>query len=148
MVSRSVNIIEVEVDTETGSVELTNSVLVNDIGWPIGPETVEGQMYGGAIMGYSTGATEEVVYDPSTGIRLNPNWLDYKILTILDAPPISYKMVTSRMGYGAYGSCGCGEDTCTFGSPMVIPAIYNAIGKWVDTYPPTPERVLKALGKA
>lgn len=148
MISRCLNIVEVEVDPETGGVELTNAVAVNDLGVPVGPETCEGQMYGAAIMGYSTGAIEEVVYDDLTGIRLNPNFLDYKIFTILDAPPVDCHMVTSRMGYGPYGSCGVGEDNCTFGSPMIIPAIYNAIGKWVDTYPPTPERVLKALGKA
>ncbi len=147
-ISRSINILEVEVDQETGQVEMTNAVAVNDVGIPIGPETVEGQMYGAAIMGYSTGASEEVIYDPGTGVRLNPNFLDYKISTILDAPEIDYQMVTSRMGYGAYGSCGVGEDNTTFGSPMIIPAIYNATGVWVDTYPPTPERVLKALGKA
>jgi CO/xanthine dehydrogenase Mo-binding subunit len=146
--SRCINIVEVEVDPETGKVDLTNAVCVNDVGIPIGPETVEGQMYGGAIMGYSTGSIEEVVYDPSTGIRLNPNFLDYKILTILDAPPISHHMVTNRLGYGPYGSTGVGEDNTTYCTAMTIPAIYNAIGKWVDTYPPTPERVLKALGKA
>ncbi len=147
MLSRCVNILEVEVDTETGQVDLINAVCVNDVGMPIGPETVEGQMYGGAIMGYSTGAIEEQIYDPATGRRLTPNWLDYRIHTILDAPPIDYKMVTSRMGWGPYGSAGVGEDNCTFGSAMVSAAVFNAIGKWVD-YPPTPERVLKALGKA
>ena len=147
-ISRCVNIVEVEVDPETGEVDVTNAVAVNDVGQPIGPETCEGQMYGGAIMGYSTSAIEEVIYDPSTGVRLNPNFLDYKIMTMLDAPEVKYEMVTSRMGYGPYGSCGVGEDNCTFGSAMIIPAVHNAIGKWVDTYPPTPERVLKALGKA
>jgi CO/xanthine dehydrogenase Mo-binding subunit len=148
LISRCVNIVEVEVDPETGSVDVVNAVAVNDVGQPIGPETVEGQMYGAAIMGYSTNAIEEVVYDASTGTRLNPNFLDYKIMTMLDAPEMQYEMVTSRMGYGTYGACGIGEDNCTFGSAMITPAVYNAIGKWVDTYPPTPERVLKALGKA
>ncbi len=147
-VGRSVNIVEVEVDPETGGVDVINAVCVNDVGMPISPETVEGQNYGCALMGYSTGATEEVIYDPGTGVRLNPNFLDYKIFTILDAPKIKFETVASRMGYSPYGAAGCGEDNCTFGSPMIIPAIYNAIGVWVDTYPPTPERVLKALGKA
>ncbi len=145
---RSANTVEVAVDPETGGVEILNAIAVNDVGLAIGPETVEGQMYGGAIMGYSTGGIEEVVYDPNTGIRLNPNFIDYKILTMADIPNISTVMIESRMGNGPYGSAGVGEDNCTFCSSMIIPAIYNATGVWVDTYPPTPERVLKALGKA
>jgi xanthine dehydrogenase molybdenum-binding subunit len=89
-----------------------------------------------------------VVYDASTGIRLNPNFIDYKILTMPDIPNIQAIMIENRMGNGPYGSAGIGEDNTTFCSAMAPLAIYNAIGKWVDTYPPSPERVLKALGKA
>jgi CO/xanthine dehydrogenase Mo-binding subunit len=85
-------------------------------------------------MGYSTGTYEEVVYDAATGVRLHPNFLDYRIFTLLDSPPVDCHIVTSRMGYGPYGTAGVGEDNTTFGCPMIIP--------------PTPERVLKALGKA
>lgn len=145
--SRCVNIVEVEVDPETGQVDVTNAVCANDVGQPISPETVEGQMYGAAIMGYSTGGIEETIYDSATGVMLNPNMLDYKIMTILDAPTVDYRMVTSRMGNGVYGACGVGEDNTTFGSTLIVNAVYNALGIWVDTYPPTPERVLKALGK-
>jgi xanthine dehydrogenase molybdenum-binding subunit len=144
---RSCNILEVEVDPETGGVEIVNAIAVNDVGLAIGPETVEGQIYGAAIMGYSTGGIEEQVYDASTGIRLNPNFIDYKILTNLDIPNIQPIMLESRMGCGPYGSAGIGEDNTTFCSAMAPSAVYNAIGVWVD-YPPTPERVLKALGKA
>jgi xanthine dehydrogenase molybdenum-binding subunit len=105
-------------------------------------------MYGGAIMGYSTSAIEETVYDATTGVILNPNMIDYKILTILDLPDVECHMVENRMGYAPFGMAGVGEDNCTFCRSMMIPAIYNATGVWVDTYPPTPERVLKALGKA
>ena len=139
---------EVEVDPETGGVEIVNAVAVNDVGLAIGPETVEGQIYGAAIMGYSTGGIEEQIYDPATGIRLNPNFIDYKILTMADIPNIEAIMLESRMGVGPYGCAGVGwEDNCTFCSAMAPVAVFNAIGEWVD-YPPTPERVLKALGKA
>ncbi len=146
-ISRCVNIVEVEVDPETGGVEIVNAVAANDVGLSIGPETTEGQMYGGAIMGYSTSGIEEVVYDPPTGTRLNPNFIDYKILTMADLSEVECHMIESRMGYGPYGSCGIGEDNCTFCSAMMPAAVYNATGVWVD-YPTTPERVLKALGKA
>jgi CO/xanthine dehydrogenase Mo-binding subunit len=145
--SRCVDIVEVEVDPETGGVEITNAVCVNDVGVAASPETVEGQMYGAAIMGYSTSAIEEVVYDAGTGVILNPNFIDYKIFTILDLPDVECHMVENRMGYAPFGMAGVGEDNCTFCSSMMIPAIYNATGVWIDTYPPTPDRVLKALGK-
>jgi xanthine dehydrogenase molybdenum-binding subunit len=144
---RSCNIMEVEVDPETGGYEIVNAVCVNDVGLAISPETVEGQIYGAAIMGHSTGGIEEQIYDPGTGIRLNPNFVDYKILTMADIPNIEAIMVENRIGAGPYGSAGIGEDNTTFCSAMAPCAIFNAIGKWVD-YPPTPERILKALGKA
>jgi xanthine dehydrogenase molybdenum-binding subunit len=146
-IARSVNLVEVEVDPGTGGVQVTNAVAVNDVGLATSPEGVLGQQYGGAIYGYSTSACEEIVYDSTTGVILNPNCLDYKIFTILDAPPVTPITVESRMGYAPYGMGGVGEDNCTFCSPLLLPAIYNATGVWLDEYPMTPDRILKALGK-
>ena len=58
-------------DTETGEVEVTKVVNVNDVGKAISPETVEGQMYGGTYMGVGRALTEEMVWDPQTGVLLN-----------------------------------------------------------------------------
>ena len=77
---------EVEVDTETGLIEVTKVVNVNDVGKAISPESVEGQMYGGTYMGVGRGLTEEMVWDPQTGVLLNRNLLDYKVPTIKDCP--------------------------------------------------------------
>ena len=78
---------EVEIDTETGEIEVTKVVNVNDVGKAISPESVEGQMYGGSYMGVGRALTEEMIWDPATGVLLNRNLLDYKIATIGDCGP-------------------------------------------------------------
>jgi xanthine dehydrogenase molybdenum-binding subunit len=139
---------EVEVDAETGEVDITRIVNVNDVGKVISAEGCEGQQYGGSIMAAGRGHSEEVVHDPNTGVMLNGNLLNYKIPTMLDVGPIDTILVETGMGYGPYGIVGIGEDVATIVPTLIGAAIHNAIGKWVDGFPTTPDRVLKALGKA
>lgn len=145
---RQTHFMEVEVDTETGAVEVTKVVNVNDVGKVVSWETCEGQQYGGTIMGVSRGLTEEVVYDPATGVMLNGNLLDYKIATMRDVGRIDTIAVETGMGYGPYGLVGIGEDVATVIPALLGPAVHNALGVWVDDFPITPAKVLKALGKA
>ncbi len=145
---RQAHFMEVEVDPETGEVEVTKVVTVNDVGKVINWEGCEGQAYGGAIMGVGRGRTEEMVYDERTGILLNGNLLNYKIPTLMDVGEIETIMVESGMGYGPYGSVGIGEDVATVVPVLIGPAVQNAIGVWVEGFPVTPDRVLAALGKA
>ena len=144
---RQAHFMEVEVDTETGQVDVTQIVNVNDVGKAISPETVEGQMYGGSIMGASRGIMEEMIWDPPTGVLLNRNLLDYKFATILDVGPIDTHIVETGMGHGPYGTVGVGEDVATVVPALVGPAVFNAIGKWIDDFPITPDKVLEALSK-
>ena len=144
---RQVHFMEVEVDTETGEIEVTNVVNVNDVGKVISPETCAGQQYGGTYMGVGRTLFEQVVHDPSTGVMLNGNLLDYKIATIGDCGPIKTALVETRQGYGPYGLVGIGEDIATLIPTLLSPAVYNAIGVWIYQFPITPEKVLKALGK-
>jgi xanthine dehydrogenase molybdenum-binding subunit len=137
---------EVEVDTDTGEVEITNVVCVNDVGKAMSPESTEAQQYGGMIMAASRGRSEEVLYDPSTGVKLNANLLDYKVATILDCGPIESILIESGMGYGPYGAEGIGENVADHPASLISLAVYNAIGKWVEEFPVTPEKVLKTLG--
>jgi xanthine dehydrogenase molybdenum-binding subunit len=143
---RQTHFVEVEVDPETGEVEITKVVNVNDVGKAINPEAVEGQQYGGSVMGVSRVRTEEVIYCPATGVILNGNLIDYKINTVLDCGPIDTIIVETGMGYGPYGSTGVGEDVATVVPFALYTSVHNAIGKWVDL-PTTPDKVLKALGK-
>ena len=145
---RQAHFMEVEVDTETGGVDVVQVVTVNDVGKVINWEGCEGQQYGGAYMGVGRGRSEEVVHDPMTGVMLNGNLLNYKIPTMLDIGHINTILVETGMGYGPYGLVGIGEDVATIIPALIGPAVHNAIGKWVDGYPMTPDKVLKALGKA
>lgn len=142
---RQVHFMEVEVDTETGQVEITKVVNVNDVGKVINPDSCAGQQYGGTYMGVGRALFEEVVHDPATGVMLNGNLLDYKIATIGDCGPIDTHIVETRQGYGPYGSVGIGEDVATVIPALLTPAIYNATGAWIYEFPITPRIVLKAL---
>lgn len=145
---RQAHFMEVEVDTETGEIDVTKVVNVNDVGKVISWEGCEGQQYGGTYMGVGRGKSEEVIYDPVTGVMLNGNLLDYKIATTLDIGSVDTLLVETGMGYGPYGSIGIGEDVATVMPALIMPAVYNAIGVWIDVFPITPDRVLQALGKA
>ncbi len=144
---RQAHFMEVEVDTETGEIFVTRIVNVNDVGKAINPMSCWGQQYGGSIMGVSRAKFEEVVHDPITGVLLNGNLIDYKIATMKDLGPISTILVETGMGYGPYGLTGIGEDIATVVPGLLAPAVYNAIGRWVEDFPITPDKVLKALGK-
>jgi xanthine dehydrogenase molybdenum-binding subunit len=145
---RQAHFMEVEVDTDTGQVFVTRVVNVNDVGKAISPETVEGQMYGGTLMALGRGLTEELVWDEQTGVLLNRNLLNYKYPTMNDQGPIDTVILETGMGHGPYGSCGIGEDTATVVPALLSPAVFNAIGKRIDDFPITPDKVLRALGKA
>jgi xanthine dehydrogenase molybdenum-binding subunit len=144
---RQAHFMEIEVDPDTGQIEVTRVVNVNDVGKAISPESVEGQMYGGTVMGVSRGTIEEMIWDPQTGVLLNGSLLDYKYATILDCGPIDTPFIETGLGHGPYGATGIGEANATIIPALLGPAVYNAIGRWVDDFPITPDKVLKALGK-
>jgi CO/xanthine dehydrogenase Mo-binding subunit len=144
---RQAHFMEVEVDPDTGEVEVTRVVNVNDVGKAVSPEAVEGQMYGGTILGVSRGLIEEMIWDPRTGVLLNGNLLDYKYATMLDCGPIDTAIVETELGHGPYGTSGIGEATPTIIPALLGPAVYNAIGHWLDDFPITATSVLEALGK-
>lgn len=145
---RQGHFMEVEVDTDTGEIIVTKVVNTNDVGKVINRASCEGQQYGGTYMGVGRGISEEVIHDPVTGVMLNGNLLDYKIATILDSGPIDTILVESGMGYGPYGVVGIGEDIATLVPNLLGPAVYNAIGVRIEDFPITPDKILKALGKA
>jgi CO/xanthine dehydrogenase Mo-binding subunit len=147
VMGRQAHFIEVEVDTDTGQVEVTNVVCVNDVGNIFNPEGAEGQQYGGAVMGLGRSIMEEKVFCPRSGVALNNNHIGYPIGTMNDYPPAECILNESHLGYSAYGAYGIGENVGAAMSGLSSAAIYNAIGKWVLDYPTSPDKVLKALGK-
>jgi xanthine dehydrogenase molybdenum-binding subunit len=144
---RQAHFMEVEVDTETGEIEVVKVVNVNDVGKVVSWEGCEAQQYGGSYMAVGRGRSEEVIHDPVTGVMLNGNLLDYKIATIQDIGNIDTLLVETGLGYGPYGTVGIGEDVATVVPALISPAVQNAIGAWVESFPITPDQVLKALGK-
>lgn len=145
--ARQAHFIEVEVDTETGQVEVTQVVCVNDVGHLFNPRGAAAQQYGGSIMGLGRSATEEHVYCPRTGVALNYDLIGYHLGTMNDHARARCLINESHLGYAAYGSYGLGENVGAAMSGITVSAIYNATGKWVLDYPTTPDRVLKALGR-
>jgi CO/xanthine dehydrogenase Mo-binding subunit len=143
-----VHMAEVEVDPETGKVDVTNVVNVNDLGQMIRPESCEGQMYGGYYMAWGRNMSEEIIYDASTGVRLNDNLLDYKYSLMLDSafPNVLAKEIAKDVG--EYGLVGAGEPTSTVADSLLNNAISNAIGVSMNKNPVLPQDILAALGKA
>ena len=139
---------EVEVDTETGKVEVLKLVVLNDCGTVMFASGAEAQQIGGQCMGLGEALTEEIIYDEATGVPLNFNLIDYKIPTMADMPEIEPVLMEVWKGAGEYGACGIGEGTVTCTPRAVLNAIYNAIGVRINDIPIKPEKVLVALGKA
>jgi xanthine dehydrogenase molybdenum-binding subunit len=136
---------EVEVDIELGKIHVTKIVQLNDCGTVMYATGAEAQLVGGQAMGLGEALTEEIIYDPSTGIPLNFNWVDYLIPTMLDMPEIDPVAMEVWEGAGEYGACGIGESVTTCTARAVSNAVYNATGARVDSTPFKPEKVLAAL---
>ncbi|MDR0904955.1 MAG: molybdopterin-dependent oxidoreductase [Oscillospiraceae bacterium] len=136
---------EVAVDEETGEVEILRFGVVADPGKVMRPTSLESQI--DQVMYFSQGCQllEDFVYDPKTGVRLNNNMVDYKKPGILDVPLVEREFLETRAGNAAYGSNGISHSLAN--THLVIIAIHNAIGKWVDP-PATPDVILRALDKA
>jgi xanthine dehydrogenase molybdenum-binding subunit len=136
---------DVEVDTQTGKVEIIKMVVVSDCGTVMYAPGAEGQQIGGQCMGIGETLTEEIIYDDATGIPLNFNWIDYKIPTMADFPEVEPVLLEVWKGGGEYGACGMGEGTTSCTSRAIANAIYNATGVRMDEIPFKPEKVLSAL---
>jgi CO/xanthine dehydrogenase Mo-binding subunit len=140
---------EVEVDTVTGTVTVTRYVAAHDVGRALNPFALEQQIEGGVVMALGSTLTEELLSDQATGLPLNPNMLDYKPLTIKDAPrDIKVILVEHPKEYGVFGAHGIGEPPMASPAPTITNAVYNAIGVWIQDMPITREKVLAALKSA
>jgi xanthine dehydrogenase molybdenum-binding subunit len=145
--TRAVQFIEVEVDPETGQVDVIKGAAACDVGKAFYPEGLEQQDFGGFIQGTSRVGLEEQIYDPQTGVQLTDNLIGYPIALMRDYRDVTGHIVETGGGYGPYGSTGNGETPGALAQSPIVTAVQNAIGVWVDA-PVTPMRILKALGKA
>ena len=100
-------------------------------------------------MALGAALTEQLLSDGATGLPLNPNMLDYKPLSIKDAPKdIQVILVEHPKEYGVFGSHGIGEPPMSPPAPTIAAAVYNAVGVWITDMPITREKVLAALKSA
>jgi CO/xanthine dehydrogenase Mo-binding subunit len=139
---------EVEVDVETGAVQILRLVSSHDVGRAINPMILEGQILGGAAQGLGYALTEGFHFDPRTGTALNQWFLDLKTPSILDLPDIEPVVVELGEPTHPFGAKGCSEISYVGVAPAIANAIYNAAGIRLTDLPMTPDRVLKALEEA
>ena len=135
--------VRVKVDPDTGKVKILNYVAAHDVGKAINPMLLEGQVYGGVMMGLGYALTEQVILEK--GENMNPNFRDYKILTAKDVVPIQAPVLETYDEDGPFGAKGIGEPGCVPTAPAVANAIYDAVGVRINDLPITPERILAAI---
>jgi CO/xanthine dehydrogenase Mo-binding subunit len=134
------NVAEVEVDTETGKVDVLDFVSCHDVGKAINRNSVLGQFYGGVAMGLGYGLLEE--FDYYDAVPKQVNFDEYLIPTSMDVPPIKAIIVENEDAAGPFGAKSVGEPTNELAAPAIVNAIYNATGKRICEIPATLERVL------
>ncbi len=146
--SFAAHFVEVEVDTETGYIQVLQVVPVHEFGKVIHPVAASGQIEGGIQQGIGHTLTEDFVVDPKTGRSLNPSFVDYKMPLSMDMPAIRPIMLeTAPDPGGPFGAKGVGEDPIVAIGPAIANAIFDAIGVRFRCYPITPEKVLQALAE-
>ena len=137
-------IAEVDVDDETGAVDVIRIVAAHDCGTAINPMLVEGQVEGGIAMGIGYALQEEILFD-GAGRQLNPNLTNYIVPTSLDMPEIEVYIVDNYDPTGPFGAKGVGEPTSVPTAAAIMNAIYDAVGVRLTSLPATAERVLAAI---
>ena len=135
--------VEVEVDKETGQVKILNYIAAHDVGKAINPMLLEGQIYGGGLQGIGYALGERMIFEK--GVLKNGNFLDYKMPTAKDVPPVQAVIVETDEQAGPFGAKGIGEPGLVPTAPAIANAIYDAVGVRIKDLPITPEKVLRAL---
>jgi len=147
----AVTIAEVEVDIETGKVDVVRITSGHDCGTAINPIIIENQIDLGLTMANGWVRTENFVIDGRTGVMLNPSLLDYRLITFLDMPKsedFERFYVEKPSAWGPYGAKGFSETSMTALAPAISNAIYNAIGVRIREGFISPGAILKAIENA
>ena len=138
--------VEVEVDTETGKVDLLKVVSATDVGQVIDPASLEGQLNGClGSAGLDTAIFEESVIDKTSGHLLNANMIDYKWRTFSELPALENVILESQLPTHQFRAVGVGEIATAPAPSAVLMAVSNALGCRMTQYPLTPDRILQAL---
>jgi xanthine dehydrogenase D subunit len=127
----------VDVDPELGLVKVLRVDTAQDVGKALNPESVRGQIEGGILQGVGLAIMEEMVVE--NGMIRNPNFTDYLLPTILDAPEVEALLIEKEGSWGPYGAKGVGEPPTISSTAAVAAAIRNATGKSLNRVPVRPQ---------
>ena len=141
-----VQMAHVEVDRETGIIQIKKFVAVQDQGLVINPKTCKSQIYGAVIMGIAAALFEQRITDPVTGAFVNAELTDYKLARIGDIGEIVVELYEPE-SERQRGVIGNGEPPAIAPKTAIANAVANALGVRVPVIPLTPKRVLEALKK-
>jgi len=134
---------EVEINTETGGVNVLKLTSAYDVGKAINPEMVKGQIVGGGVMGIGFALTEGLQL--KDGHILNPNFTDYRILRSCDIPEIKPIIVESNEPTGPFGAKGIGEGSMVNVASAISNAVCHATGVRMTELSITPEKILQGI---
>ncbi|MFH1501405.1 MAG: xanthine dehydrogenase family protein molybdopterin-binding subunit [Candidatus Eisenbacteria bacterium] len=136
-----------EIDRETGKMEVLKTALAVDVGKAINPDLVKGQITGGLLQGLATVLYEDMRFDEK-GRMLNPNFTDYKIPTSVDTPRETIPIIIEvPQPDGPFGARGVGEHTMIPAAPMIANAVEDALGIRLTSMPITAEKVALAVAR-
>ena len=139
------HVYEVEIDVDTGAVEVMEVWAAHDVGRAINPKAVEGQIQGGIAQGLGYTLLEELLWD--NGVLINPSMMDYKLPGAADLPYAVHPLIIEMPDKSApFGAKGVAEICCIGVAPGVRNAIKNAAETNIYEIPVTPERMLTAMG--
>jgi CO/xanthine dehydrogenase Mo-binding subunit len=137
-------VVDVEVDPETGKVDILRYTAVQDVGKAVHPSYVEGQIQGGVAQGIGWALNEEYYYD-ETGTMRNSGFLDYRMPTTLDLPMIDTVLLEVPNPGHPVGIRGVGEVPIVPPPAAIANALHNALGVRLDTLPMSPPKIAKAV---
>lgn len=129
----------VSVDPELGLVKVHRVDTTQDVGRALNPQSVRGQIEGGIMQGVGLAVMEELVV--SEGVIKNPNFTDYLLPTILDAPEVEALLIEQEGSWGPYGAKGVGESPTISSTAAVAAAIRNATGREITRVPVRPQDI-------
>lgn len=138
---------QVAVNKKTGEVKVQKFYAIQDAGTPINPELAQCQMYGAVMKSIGHSLYEDMKLN-SKGVCLNANMTDYGVPTIFEAPEdFKCELVDVNDQYGPFGAKSISEIACNGAAPAIGIAIHDAVGVWVRSWPMTPEKILREMGK-
>jgi putative selenate reductase molybdopterin-binding subunit len=138
---------QVAVNIRTGEIKVQKFYAIQDAGTPINPEAALCQMYGASLKSIGHSLYENMILDKN-GVCVNATMTDYGVPMITEQPD-DFKAVLIDVNDpdGPFGAKSISEIACNGAAPAIGNAIHDACGVWVRSWPMTPEKILRELGK-